>query len=272
VNGRGLHRPTPSRVAHRLGAHTLGLSGTPRGSATLEPCPRMDQGRTSTCHAHSAIAAFWTALTAAGQKPSWVASPLLLASCAYADVRALLFPAPQALPTLVDTGAELQDDATALAKWGVAPMGALIQWRSGLSDVPDNRDGVPFPEPDRTQLEIAGSDLISGEYSIAVDSNAPRLVALALDAGIPVWDGGYITSDYERISAGTVAPASMGQDDGSGGGHAQYISAYRTNSAGAYEYLYQNSWGDVWAMGGAVWVSTAFLLTRWTLWPFAVKS
>jgi hypothetical protein len=269
--GKGLHRSHAARSAHRLGAQLLGLSGTPRGSAQLTPCPRMDQGATSTCHAHSAAGAIWSALSAAGRPIGWVPSPLLIASCTYADVRAAVIPAGQPLPTLQDTGAELQDDATAMARWGIAPMGALIAGRDGISDVPDDPPDGIFPEPSRAQVEIAGADLVSGEYSIDVDTAAPVTCALALDKGIPVWVGTFVDTAFERLGPNDVAQP-PNTDDANGGGHALYLSGYRTASDGTLEFRVENSWGTGWADGGAVWASQAWLLACWTLFPMAVAS
>ena len=268
--GKGLKPSTPHRIAHRLGAaHVLGLAGTPKGSAQLQACPRLDQGGSGTCHSHSAVGAIWTALMAAGKRPAWVGSPLTLASCTYADVRALQYPAGP-LPPLVDTGAELQDDADALSRWGLAPMGNQIAGRGGISDVPDDVDGQPFHEPVRAQVELAGKELVSGEYSIAVDQSAPNTVALALDAGIPVWLGVFVDTAFERLGPTDIAQPGD-QSDPNGGGHALYISGYRTES-GILQFRVENSWGSSWADNGAVWASEAWLLSCWNLWPMKVAS
>jgi hypothetical protein len=269
--GKGLRRSTTEKTAHRLGAHHLLDTGAvPHGSATLKPCQRMDQGSSGCCHSHSAVAALWCALNAAGKVPAFVGSPRCLASCTYADVRAAATPAGQPLPTLQDTGADLQDDATALAKWGVAPIQAPTS-DGRFSDVENDPPDNTFPEPDINQLSVAGADLVSGEYQIAVDDNAPKTVALCLDAGVPVWLGFFVDGSFENLGASDVAQA-PDQNDPSGGGHAVYINSYRTNAAGKLEFLVQNSWGSGWADGGAVWASEAWLKACWMLWPMAVAS
>jgi hypothetical protein len=256
--GKGLHRPDPAKLARRMHASlhpVLGAGGTPRGSATLTPCPRLKQ-KDSTCHAHSASGAIWTA----GQK-NFIPSPLLIASTTYADVQG---PADHR-GALQDTGADLSDDATALATWGIAPMQAEI---ADGTDEPLVPDGGAYPEPDITQLAIAGEDLVDGEYQIPVDAAAPKLCALALDAGIPIWLGFLVDDAFENLGPNDIAqpPIEPGL-----GGHAVYLSAYRTAADGSYEFLLQNSWGDGWALNGSVWVSTAWLLKCWMLWPMAVK-
>ena len=271
--GRGLKKAHVSRSAHRLRAALhpeiakVLATGLP-SSGSLEPASPMDQGRSSTCFAHAASGAAWTTLAAKGKALAWLPSPLVIASCTYADVRASLIPAGQTLPELQDTGAELPDAATALARWGIAPMGALVGGRGGPSDVPDDPADGSFPEPDQHQVELAGQDLIAGEYSIDVDQDAPGVVAASIVAGIAVWDGGPVNDLYESISGSSLATASCatGED-----GHSQYVAKFRTGAAGL-EFLYCNSWGTGWGAAGGIWVDTSFLLTRWTLWPMAVAS
>jgi hypothetical protein len=231
----------------------------------------MDQGESSTCHSHSAVAGVWAAFMAAGKPAPFLGSPLTLASCTYADVRAAQTPHGQTLPPLQDTGAELQDVADALRRWGLAPMGTPIAGRGGISDVPDDVDGQPFPEPDRWSVEVAGSHLISGEYAIPLDSSAPTTCALALDKGIPVWLGTFVDTAFEQLGASDIA-APADTSDPNGGGHALYLSGYRTAADGSYEFRVENSWGTGWADGGAVWASQAWLLACWDLWPMAVST
>lgn len=269
--GKGLRRPDPAKSAHRLHASLhprLNAAATPKGSAALTPCARMNQGQTGTCHAHSGCASVWCALTAAGQPPAYVGSPRTLASCVYGDVRAASTPAGEPLPVLTDGGADLSDDATALAKWGVAPIQAPTS-DGRYSDVENDPPDNTFPEADPAQLELAGKDLIAGEYAIPVDAQAPVLCALALDAGIPIWVGFEVDQAFEDATPSTV----VGAPDPAYalGGHAVYLSAYRTAADGSYEFLLQNSWGSDWADDGAVWVSEAWILATWMLWLQSVK-
>lgn len=229
---------------------------------------------TGTCHAHSGVAVTTCALNAKNRGLPFNPSPLLLASLTYADVRAATTPPGQPLQPLQDTGADLSDDATALATWGIGPIGALIPGR--YSDVPDDYPGVPFPEPPEpggpgSELVVAGSNLIAGEYQIPVDSDAPMLAATALDANIPLWVGFYCDSAFENLSPSGVAGA-PNENDPRGGGHAGYISAYRTAANGSYEFRVENSWGSDWCLNGACWASSAWLRACWTIWPFAVKT
>lgn len=256
-----------------MGAHRLGLSGTPKGQADLTSflASIFDQGQTETCHAHSIAQGIFCAYKAAGKPLAFVPSPVLIASTTYADVRAKATPAGQPLPPLDDAGAELQDDADALKSWGIAPIGALIANREGESDVPDDQDGVPFPEPNVAQLQVAGSDLIGGEYSIAVDNTAAEVCALALDAGIPIWTGGLVGKAFQALGPNDIAQPTD-PNDKTAGGHAQLLAAYRTNAAGALEFFDVNSWGRGWALNGCVWTSTAYVQSQWDLWPLAVVS
>jgi hypothetical protein len=269
ARGKGLFRPDATKEARRIGASlhaALRGAAPPKGQASLTPCPRLDQGESSTCHAHSAAGAIWTACVAAGKALPWIPSPQLIASTTYADVRAATVPAGQPLPPLLDTGADLSDDAAALARWGIAPIGPPIPGRGGLSDVPDDPPSNVFPEVDPSRLVLAGADLISGDYSIPVDANAPTLCAQALDAGIPIWLATGVDTDFENLGPSAIAqPAAPGSD-----GHALYLSAYRTASDHSFEWLVQNSWGSDWAADGAVWASQAWLEACWMLWLMAV--
>lgn len=263
--GKGLKRSTPHRVAHRLGAASHPqiqalLATTLPASFQLTPAARSDQGESETCHAHSAISC--SDMVNGAPTPG---SPLCLASCTYSDIRNAATPPGQALPPLQDTGAELQDDADALRRWGKAPLGAQIAGRSGVSDVPD--DSGAFPEPNVDQVEAAGHTLITGEYSIQVDADAPRTVAASIVAGFPVWLGTLVGSAFQSLQAGDIAQPCPDSDT-TAGGHAMYISGYRTNAAGEYEFRVENSWGTGWCDGGACWASTAWLLACWDLWPW----
>ena len=264
--GKGLKRPDTHKLARRLHASfhpLLASAGTPRGSAQLVPCQRMDQGQSGTCHAHSAAAAVWTARNALGSPLAFVPSPLLIAACTYADVQG---PASKRGP-LQDTGADLSDDATALSTWGIAPMGPTVDGR--YSDVPNDPPDNSFPEPDLLQLQVAGADIISGEYQIPVDASAPTLCALALDANVPIWLGFEVDDAFQALGPGDVAlPPVDAPDDG---GHAVYLSGYERDGASGFAFRLENSWGSGWADGGAVWVSQAWLLATWMLWPMAVS-
>ena len=257
--GKGLRQCPADKIAHRT---QLRAQAAIKGDGQLAPCPRMDQGQSGTCHAHSLAAAVWCALTASGVTPSFVGSPRQLAACTYADVRGPGSP----MQPLQDTGADLQDDSTALATWGLAPIQAPTS-DGRFSDVEADPASNIFPEPDLSRLELVQQ--LSGEYAIAVDANAPRLVASCIDAGIPVQIGIFVDSAFESLTAEQVAqPAN--QRDPNGGGHALYISGYRTNATGQLEFRVENSWGSSWCDGGACWASTAWLLSAWELFPVAV--
>ena len=263
--GKGLKRSTPHKIRHRLGAENhqaiaAALTGTIPPAAQLKPASRMDQGESETCFAHSAVACVSVADNSLAE-----GSPLCLASCTYADVRAVANPTGN-LPPLADTGAELQDAADALRRWGLGPLGSQVSGRSGVSDVPDD-SSAPFPEPNVDELEAAGHTLITGEYSIPVNSDAPRTVAASIVAGFPVWLGTLVGSAFQALQAGDVAQPCPDSDT-TAGGHALYISGFRTNAAGEYEFRVENSWGTGWCDNGAGWASQAWLLASWDLWPW----
>lgn len=268
--GRGLHTPDSSKLTRRTHAFRGGLlqTGAPNGSADLSPFlgPRYDQGNTGTCHAHSGVAAVTCALRARGHGLPWVPSPLALASNTYADVRATTTPVGTPLPPLRDTGADLSDDSRALALWGVGPIGPLMPGR--YSDVPDDSPGVAFPEPAISELTISGSHIITGEYQIPVDAAAATACALALDAKIPIWLGFFCDRAFEELSPNALAQP-PDTSDPTGGGHAVYLSAYRSGPNG-YEFHVENSWGPDWCDNGSCWASSAWLRAAWMIWPMAV--
>lgn len=271
--GKGLQAPDPRKLARRTHAARLLAGATPNGAADLGAFlgPRYDQGQSGTCHAHSGVAAVTCARNAKQKGLPWVPSPLLLASLTYADVRAAAYP-QGGLPALQDTGADLSDDAAALARWGIGPIQELVVGR--FSDVPDDETGAAFPEPPdpktSNELVIAGENLIAGEYQIPVDQDAPNLAALSLDAAVPVWVGFYCDSAFEDAQSGTIVQP-PDTEDTNGGGHAVYLSAYRTGAGGELEFRVENSWGPNWAADGTVWASSAWLRATWMLWPMAVK-
>lgn len=273
MRGKGLLPSTPEKVSHRLGAEMHPNIGTAlsslRGSADLSKYlpERLDQGRTETCHAHSLAVGLYCAFGSLGKPITFTPSPLIIASTTYADVRSANTPLDQPLPVLQDTGAELQDDANAVARWGIGPIGPDVEGRR--SDCPSTQE-PNFPEPDVSGLLIAGSDLVGGEYSITIDGNTPAVIAASLDSGIPVWVGGLVGQSYENISSNDVAqPTPL--DDTTAGGHAQLIVGYRT-AGSSLEFLVVNSWGNYWGFNGTIWASSEWVSALWAAWPLTVKT
>ena len=273
MRGKGLKRSHQARSAHRLGATqhpaiAAALKAGIRGTGQLTPCPRIDQGQTSCCHACSAAAVCWVARNAAGKPLPFVPSQVEIASATYADVRAASTPVGLPLPPLTDDGAELQDDATAMQRWGVCPMAAE---QGRYCDIPNDVPGTPFPEPVVAEIQAAASYIVAGEYQIDIDDQAPNTVAACIDASSPVWLGTFVDTAFEELRADEIAGV-PDTTDPNGGGHALYISGYRTNAAGELEFRVENSWGSGWCDNGACWASTAWLTACWNLWPFAVTS
>ena len=264
MRGKGLHRSSPERVAHRLGAiHLLGSRAPPKGQAALTTLPsHLDQGQTGTCHAHSFVACLWSALYAKlGRAPAYLGLPCMLASCTYSSVQRGNWTGGPLAP-LVDTGAQLQDDVDAAASWGLSPIRLLP------TDVPQS--GRHFPEPVVSELVEGSADIIGGEYAIPVGPASAVVVAQCLDAGVPVLIGFLCDSAFEEDSAATVR-GTPDTTDPRAGGHAVYLSGYRTNADGELEFRLENSWGDAWCDGGGCWVTVSFVEACWSLWPMAVK-
>lgn len=281
--GKGLHPPTPGKGRRRYGAalHAgiaaallAGLVGS--GDLSSSAPPVKNQGASETCWAHSASTLKYTALKAAGHTPAFVSSPLYFAQCVYAHDRAAATPVGQPFsgpPGLPDTGADLDDAAEVFAKYGDIPMQAPQQ--SGDTDVPATSDatGAQYPLPEATPQELAEgmSEPFGGEYAIACDANAPRIVAAAIDAKVPVWIGCLVGSAFENLQPGQVAGPTPANDT-TAGGHAMAVLGYRTSASGALEFKLRNSWGDEWCENGDGWVSAEFIATAWSLLPFAIKA
>lgn len=275
--GKGLLRCAAEKYAHRFHAvHllvalgvTVAATATPRGSAMLTPGDLTDQGQSGTCHAHSLCGAVDCAGKSAGSPFPFFGSPRQLAACTYSDVRAARLVPGQPVPKLTDDGADLQDDATALSGWGLAPIQAPTS-DGRFSDVEADPQDNTFPEPDPTQLQRAFQ--VTGEYSIPVNADAPRLVALCLDANVPVQVGFFCDTAFENLTPGQVAGV-PDQNDPNGGGHAVYLYGYRTNAQGKLEFRLRNSWGASWCDNGDCWVSEEWMVQgAWELFPCAVKA
>lgn len=263
--GKGLHRPDPAKLARRLHASLhpgiAKLSGAPNGAAELVPCARLNQYSKGYCHAFSASGFVWTRENAIGKTLPFIPSPTMIAGLTYAAVQG---PADQRGP-LQDTGADLQDDAAAMAAWGVAPI-RTTSTTDGITDVDGQIDGQ-CPEPDASQIVVAGSDLVQGAYTIPVDSGAPDMCALALDAKEPIWFGGPVNAIYQELGPNDVATAAAAQGPD---GHAQYINKYFDDGTGRRLWLIQGSWGYGFANQGAALCDDSFLTAQWMLFIGAV--
>lgn len=278
VGGKGLQRSDPARIAHRVGAYfepTIGQALTiePSGHADLRsfwPTP-FDQGKSETCGPHSAITCAVCTLSAAGEPLGWTPSPLELASCVYADVRAsALPPGAQTMPVLVDTGTRLEDIEDAIRRWGLTPIGPFVRGR--FSDVPEGctSSARPFPEAQLAGLQTAIQ--FTGAYAIGINTNAPRIIAASLDAGIAVQCAGPVGPLYEDES--TDPAVAIGADPNAVDGHGTAILSYRpiglkARSAFPWEYFSQTSWGPFGERGGR-WVTGEWILSQWSLWPYAI--
>ena len=276
---RGLLQSHPSRSAYRTSAEehddiAAALAAGPKGSADLTSYlgARTDQGRSSTCFYHSKASCQYGAAALAGAPLLFFPSPLVGASCTFAMVRAAATPPDQELPELKDTGAALED-AAAVDKWGVARIGVQIAGRDGVSDVPDDKPGVAFPEVDESQIIKAASTIMTGEYKITVNDRAPLLLCATLDARVLAWNGFFCDSRFEALKPGEVAGV-PDESDPLGGGHATLYAGYRIvprNGIKKIEGLKVNSWGKSWCEAGCVWVSEEHVMAEWEIWPFAAR-
>ncbi len=276
MNFRGLLPTDPARRITRASVAdhpTIRAAlATLSGAADLtQYAPKiLDQGRSSTCWAHSAATLLFTRRAVRGVEPLSLASPLYFAQTLYASLRADAH-LTGALPVLTDDGAQLDDAARCFARWGSVRFGAPQQ--SGDTDVPATTDAegnpLALPELAVAALETGATVPFGGEYDIPVTSSAGDLCAAALEAGVPIWLGGPVGQNLQTYEAGTIEQP-VDPNDPTIGGHARAVLGYRT-VGGAREWLIRNSWGARWGDHGDSWASEAVLLGAWSLLPFEVS-
>lgn len=242
--------------------------------APFEP-PRLDQGQTGSCTAHSLSGSTSTACRKAGHQVGFEPSPRETYATTRGIERANSTPAGQPLPLLTDSGAEPADVFTACAQFGIAPMqGPTPDGRN--SDVWSDADTSAQPpnvnsEPDANQLQQAGTTLVTGEYAISPsDANISDQVAASLAAGFPVYVATFVDTAFEQLQPGQVAQP-PNQNDPNGGGHAIYLSGYTTNPDGSRTFILTNSWGIGWCDNGRCLVSEAWLKACWELYVMDVQ-
>jgi hypothetical protein len=281
MRGHGLKPSTRGKIAHRLGAsqHPLiaaSLAAGPVGSQDFSQFIHIfDQGRTSGCWMHSRATLRFAAAQMAG-KPIPLPSPLYGMQCLYAHDRGLDTAPGAPLPPLYDVGAELQDAANVGAEWGDVPYQTPQQ--GGGTDCPATIDDlgqpIPLPELMAGELELGAKHAFDGEYSIPVDSDAPRLLMATLDAGILVWDGFFASSQVENLGPNDI----LGETSRllPGGGHSNFYTGYDINSQRKYPidgpvFFKGNTWGPGWCRDGFYTVNVAHVMSAWDLFVFAVK-
>jgi len=275
--GKGARRSHPSKLLRAVPAHlhpriaALLASSLPSAADLLAYVPpRKDQGQSGSCTAGSISGGTSTALRRAGTPLPWEPSPREIYAATRAEERAIMTPVSLPLPPLQDVGAELADVITVLGTLGVCPQAVPTTPDGRNYDIWTANDGPATPnvnnEPDAAQLEAAATTLVTGAYRI--DNGAPTAsdqAAAAIVAGFPLYAGFFVDSAFEALGPNGVA-GPPNENDPNGGGHAVFLAGYRTNAAGAREWLLVNSWGTGWANDGTVWCSTAWLAAAWETW------
>jgi hypothetical protein len=261
------------RIAGRLG-RVLSQSAD-----KLPARPRGDQGQSGNCTAASTSLSAFTACESLGTPLGFVPSQRELYAATRARERAAVTPPGSQLPELQDTGADLEDVFAVMADFGVCPMLVDRSPDGRFSDIWGPIDGsAPSnlnDDPALFDLEGAASVLVKLAVAAHVipptDPNASDLMAAALDADppLPIEACGFVDTTFMHLAPGQVAGA-PDTADVDGGGHAFWISAYRTNARGEREWKLENSWGDGWCEDGACWVSMAFVRALWGMWVMDV--
>jgi hypothetical protein len=279
---KGAKRSHPSKLASKKPAASHPviaaiLAATVPASVDLgqwEP-PRLDQGQTGSCTAHSLSGSTSTACRKAGIQLGFEPSPRETYASTRGIERAAQTPAGQPLPLLTDSGAEPADVFTACAQFGVAPMqGPTPDGRN--SDIWSDADTTAQPanvnnEVDANQLQAAGTTIVTGEYAIDPSAaNVSDQVAAALAAGFPVYVAAFVDTAFEQLQPGQVAQP-PNTNDPNGGGHAIYLSGYTTNADGTRTFILTNSWGTGWCDNGRCLVSEAWVKAAWELYVMDVQ-
>lgn len=269
-HGLGAHRSHPSKLArakllapwHPAIAILLGEMLPQEYDLSPWQPPRMDQGATGSCTAHGLCGAMATACSKAGAPLGFVPSPDQEYKCTRGLARAQGTMPSGGLPSLTDDGAQLADAIEAAAEFGVCPMG--VQPSDGRYS--DCDPSSINDEPDMAKLEQAATTLVTGAYRIdPAASTASDQIAAALMSGFPIYVGFYVDSAFENLTPEQVA-TSPNEADPNGGGHAVYLSGYRTNAAGKREFRLTNSWGQSWCDNGQCWVSEEWVHDTWEMW------
>jgi Papain family cysteine protease len=274
---RGLVRTAPDREIVRVSIEQHPKVGAAlkvlRGNADMTsyaPAFVANQGQSDTCFIHSLV---WLkyVLDMIRDGSAVLGSPLYGAQITYAEYRAAQYPAGN-FPSsgLTDAGAQLDDVARFVAKWGMIRFGTPEQ--SGCTDVPATIDPegntALLPELTVPALETGTKAPFGGEYDVPISVNAGDLCAAALEAGIPIWIGGEVGQNLQDYVAGEIEqpPAS---DDPTVGGHARGLLGYKTvTTNGMTQRLWRilNSWGNAWGDAGYSWAAEEVLVNSATSW------
>lgn len=286
----GCRAPDPTKLVQRALGHHHPLIGArlssgplPSSADKLPPWFRIDQGGSSGCTACSFVIAVMMALEAAGYPLGWVPSQQEAYSLTHGLERARVIVPGMPVPLLVDNGADLDDVITIGASYGLRPMkvphspdGRVCDiWTdSDISGITASPPATVNNEPDLDSAIRSMAGRIAGAYYIdPANPAASDQVAAALDASpaFPIWIAFWVDTTFQRLKAGDVAGAPNFGDRGPGtGGHAVALSKYRTNRGGRREFFLENSWGPLWAAGGGVWVSEAFVSNVWAMWAMSL--
>ena len=280
---KGAKPSHPSKIAgkkvgasHPVIAAMLALASIPAACdlAAYEP-HRLDQGQSGSCTAHAFSGSTSTACRKASIAVGFEPSPREMYATTRGLERSMQTPAGQTLAPLTDSGAEPADVFTAGSTFGTSPMlGPTPDGRN--SDIWSANDTTTLPEnvnnePDGNQLQTAGTTFVTGEYAIDPKSaNVSDVCAAAIASGFPIYVAFFCDTAFEQLQAGQVAvPPNV--NDPQGGGHAVYLSGYKTNSDGTRTFFLSNSWGNSWCDNGRCLVSEAWLKATWELYVMDVK-
>jgi hypothetical protein len=257
-------------IAERLGAPaTLPLAT----NNIAKLVARKNQGASEACTAHSLSALISTVCALAGVPCVEPSEHVLYTRSGRIEV------GPDG--ELQDDGRQMLDVWKAFLNDGLAPQGTS----------PDGRNSDVWTQADLEAAGLSGPapnvcETISAEHLAEAHKCRPALTLFPIDAiaadvelqvksvlavGHLVWDGGYVGSAYQALTAGQIAqPDPPG--DPTAAGHAEFYLDYRTQPDGSVEYLKVNSWGDSWGTNGMTWCSAAELRAQFELHAIGVAA
>lgn len=211
------------------------------------------QGFVGSCEAHRTVGAVATTLAVRGFPLPWFPSP----DDVYRIARCLDRREYGPEGALQDIGTTTHNALNAIARWGMRPMGAMVEGR--FSDCGGSNLNA---EPLFVDLLKDAETLIVGAYEIESTGLSRAIdVCHALDAGmavgVDIWvdtRGPRSVEDWDPSTGPLDAPDKM---DADGGGHAVYLVGYEW-IGDRVTFWGPNSWGD-WGASGYIHGSRAWL-------------
>lgn len=250
-------KPDSGKHPRRLFREMAVASATPKGSASLfDFAPdNYDQNFCGACTGHGISMVFTTAYAVVGKPLFGLLPDGKPVACSqrdpYAGARCLDRGGRKVL--LTDEGTEVLSCVTYIAQFGarktLAPMLAVNPETGDKYTA--NSDCVPAnvnDEPDLLELEEDFAHPVVTPHQLAGDGSRITEACLALDAGHPIVQGGWVATPFVKYTGGVLS--AQDELDSNGGGHCTALLGYRTQN-GKRIFRGRNSWGkNGWGLQG----------------------